>query len=156
MSPPKIYSKWPSAPLTDYLVRRAVAKIYSEPCYVSIPTADDDQGLLQWSSYDELDLQLTHSNAVNVLSSSYIIRKILIRKHFLCTSYIVQPSYLIVLNQHPESSGISRKIQLPSSTLQFLERMNSISLSQTNWTSCLLMSCMIWLVNSMKSTPGGY
>jgi tubulin--tyrosine ligase len=79
------FVSWPSAPLTESLVRNAL---------LSLATADNafihsslvrspNSKLIQWSSYDEVDHGLIHSDHPDVLSSSYVIRKALIRKHFL-------------------------------------------------------------------------
>ena len=79
------FVSWPSAPLTDSLVRNALLAlptIDNASIYSSIPQSFSR--LVQWSSYDEIDHALTHdSSHHNVRSSSYVIRKALIRKHFL-------------------------------------------------------------------------
>jgi tubulin---tyrosine ligase len=92
------YVFWPSAPLTDSLVRNAL---------LSLPTIDSTlifstrpqsfKKLIQWSTYDELDHSLICADHRDILSSSYVIRKALIRKHFL--SHCIH-SYLI---KHPDS-----------------------------------------------------
>jgi hypothetical protein len=92
------FVSWPGAPLTDSLVRNALlslpsidsASIFSAP-----PQAFGK--LIQWSTYDRIDHVLTHSDHHDVLSSSFIIRKALIRKHFL--SRCIR-SYL---TKHPDS-----------------------------------------------------
>ena len=76
---------WPSAPLTDRLVRSALASLSRPPVVVDEPGTGD---LLQWSTYDLLNHDLTYSAASSaqspkVLASSYVIRKALIRKHYL-------------------------------------------------------------------------
>jgi tubulin--tyrosine ligase len=88
MDPLLFFVKWPSAPLTESLVRKALLalpNINSASIY-SIPPQSFSK-LIQWSSYDEIDHVLTHSHSAHhdgrVRSSSYIIRKALIRKHFL-------------------------------------------------------------------------
>ncbi|KAF8167947.1 tubulin-tyrosine ligase [Crassisporium funariophilum] len=72
---------WPAAPLTASLVHQALK---------SLPTSDilskglqGSTPLLQWSTYDDIDHELTHFHRKTVLSSSYIFRKALIRKHYL-------------------------------------------------------------------------
>lgn len=79
---------WPSAPLTSRIVRRALSSLDPPPFLVE--TLPDQlvfaQGnLLQWSTYDAIDHDLTHISPTGskVLSSSYTIRKALIRKHYL-------------------------------------------------------------------------
>ena len=78
--------KWPSAPLTESLVRKALLALpdINSASIYSIQPQSFSQ-LIQWSSYDEIDHALTHSahHDVRVRSSSYVIRKALIRKHFL-------------------------------------------------------------------------
>ena len=84
--PPLFFVNWPSAPLTESLVRKALLalpNINSTSIYSIRPQSFSK--LIQWSSYDEIDHALTHSahHDVRVRSSSYVIRKALIRKHFL-------------------------------------------------------------------------
>lgn len=92
------FISWPTAPLTDSLVRNSLLSlpgINSASIYSTRPQSF--RKLIQWSSYDEIDHALTHSDHHGVLSSSFVIRKALIRKHFL--SRCVH-SYL---TKHPES-----------------------------------------------------
>jgi tubulin---tyrosine ligase len=89
---------WPSAPLTDSLVRTALLSLpifHSAFIYSTRPQSY--KKLIQWSTYDELDHTLICADHHNVLSSSYVIRKALIRKHFL--SHCIH-SYL---TKHPDS-----------------------------------------------------
>ncbi|TFY55410.1 hypothetical protein EVJ58_g8267 [Rhodofomes roseus] len=79
---------WPSAPLTDRLVRRALSTLDQPPAIVeglSEQLASSPGNLLQWSTYDAINHDLSHlsPSGSKVLSSSYIIRKALIRKHYL-------------------------------------------------------------------------
>ncbi|KAG6842529.1 hypothetical protein C0991_000055 [Blastosporella zonata] len=75
---------WPSAPLTDRLVRRALDALDIPITLTSsVPHPSTDLHLVQWSSYDHIDHELTHQSREKVLASSYIFRKALIRKHFL-------------------------------------------------------------------------
>ena len=97
---PLFFVNWPSAPLTESLVRKALLalpNINSASIYSIQPQSFSK--LVQWSSYDEIDHVLTHSHSVphhddvQVRSSSYVIRKALIRKHFLSRcihSYLVK------------------------------------------------------------------
>jgi tubulin---tyrosine ligase len=92
------FVSWPSAPLTDSLVRNALLAlptINSESICSTLPQSLSK--LVQWSSYDEIDHALTHSAHHDVRSSSYVIRKALIRKHFLSRCI---HSYL---TKHPDS-----------------------------------------------------
>ncbi|KAG5644743.1 hypothetical protein DXG03_007872 [Asterophora parasitica] len=75
---------WPTAPLTDRLVRKALDAL-DVPVTVSAsaPEQPTDSKLIQWASYDEIDHELTHLHRQDVLASSYTFRKALIRKHFL-------------------------------------------------------------------------
>ncbi|KAF8078459.1 tubulin-tyrosine ligase [Lyophyllum atratum] len=90
---------WPSAQLTDRLVRTSLDAL-DVPVTISTspPQLPSHSNLVQWSSYDHIDHELTHRHREVVLSSSYTFRKALIRKHFLSRclhSYITK---------HPTSS----------------------------------------------------
>ncbi|KAG6911843.1 hypothetical protein DXG01_000090 [Tephrocybe rancida] len=75
---------WPSAPLTERLVCNALNALDVPTAIVtSVPQPSSDVDLVQWASYDAIDHELTHHGRENVLASSYIFRKALIRKHFL-------------------------------------------------------------------------
>ncbi|THH11119.1 hypothetical protein EW145_g858 [Phellinidium pouzarii] len=87
---------WPSAPLTESLVRRALHHLHPSPSFVSSLSCAE-KPTLQWCSYDSMDHELTLSNPLTVLSSSITIRKALIRKHFL---YRCLHAYT---TKHPES-----------------------------------------------------
>jgi hypothetical protein len=92
------FVSWPTAPLTDSLVRNALLAlptINSASIYSTQPQSFSK--LVQWSSYDEIDHALTHSDHHDVRSSSYVIRKALIRKHFL--SHCIH----LYLTKHPDS-----------------------------------------------------
>jgi len=92
------FVSWPSAPLTDSLVRKALLTLpIIDSAQISPAQPKSFRKLVQWSTYDEIDHHLTHSDHRDVLSSSYVIRKALIRKHFL--SRCVH-SYL---TKHPDS-----------------------------------------------------
>lgn len=82
------FVSWPSAPLTDRLVRSALETLAPRPPVVTALSSDlvaSPRRLLQWATYDALDHDLTfsHDPDSRVLSSSYVIRKALIRKHYL-------------------------------------------------------------------------
>ncbi|KAI8995534.1 tubulin-tyrosine ligase [Trametes punicea] len=96
------FVSWPSAPLTDRLVRTALDILSPRPTIVTSLSAESvasPRNLLQWATYDVIDHDLTFSHLpqCKVLSSSYVIRKALIRKHFL--SRCIR-NYLM---KHPES-----------------------------------------------------
>lgn len=76
------YLSWPSAPLTDRLIRKALNSITTPVTFI---TKDHlkNRPLLQWATYDDIDHELAHSERERILSSSYIFRKALIRKHYL-------------------------------------------------------------------------
>ncbi|KZT74720.1 TTL-domain-containing protein [Daedalea quercina L-15889] len=79
---------WPSAPLTDRLVRRALSSLNPPPTVVeslSEQPVSSRPNILQWSTYDAIDHGMTYRSlsGSKILSSSYIIRKALIRKHYL-------------------------------------------------------------------------
>jgi tubulin--tyrosine ligase len=88
---------WPSAPLTERLVRRSLATLNPPLAVSSCAPATYDK-LIQWSTYDALDHEATHAHADTVLASSFVIRKALIRKHFLARCVY---TYLV---KHPVSA----------------------------------------------------
>lgn len=96
---------WPSAPLTESLVRRSLQALKPPPEIVaSLPPSFSS--LLQWSGYDSMNHELTHSDHRKVLASSYTIRKALIRKHFLsrCVhSYITKNVQTILKDSIPRT-----------------------------------------------------
>lgn len=72
---------FPSAPLTQSLVLKALKKVVPS---LEIVDAYPESGVtIQWATYDAINHEATLAEPKNVLSSSYIIRKSLIRKHFL-------------------------------------------------------------------------
>jgi tubulin--tyrosine ligase len=77
------YVSWPAAPLTDSLVRSALHGLSAPVTFVNREDLDDAQKPLQWSTYDEVDHELTLVKRDTLLSSTYTFRKALIRKHFL-------------------------------------------------------------------------
>lgn len=87
---------WPSAPLTERLVLKSLQALHTPvEIITSVPNSVSDQLLIQWSSYDAIDHELTHLHRQKVLSSSYTFRKALIRKHFLSRcilSYVTKRS----------------------------------------------------------------
>ncbi|KAI0094710.1 tubulin-tyrosine ligase family-domain-containing protein [Irpex rosettiformis] len=83
------YVRWPSAPLTDSLVRNALSQLSPKPEIItSLPEVNKPARLLQWSTYDVLDHDITlfQKPGTKVLTCAYTIRKALIRKHFLSRS----------------------------------------------------------------------
>lgn len=90
------FVSWPSAPLTESFVRNALAIVDGVSVHSSLVRSPNGK-LIQWSSYDEIDHGLIHSDHPNVLSSSYVIRKALIRKHFLSRCIRAY------LTKHPDS-----------------------------------------------------
>ena len=114
------FVSWPSAPLTNKLVLNSLAHLDPPPKVVDTLPLEHTGHLLQWSTYDAINHDLTHENSTHVLSSSYTIRKALIRKHYLsrCTH-----NHLV---KHPESSlkdGIPRTWELELSFADELEDM---------------------------------
>ncbi|KAG1817419.1 hypothetical protein DFJ58DRAFT_673448, partial [Suillus subalutaceus] len=60
----------------------------------------------QWSTYDAINHDLTHRNPDNVMSSSYAIRKTLIRKHYLARciySYLTNHLVSFIHNAEPKT-----------------------------------------------------
>ncbi|KAL7285240.1 hypothetical protein ACG7TL_000334 [Trametes sanguinea] len=119
------FVSWPSAPLTDRLVREALDSLSPRPSVVTSLSSDlvaSPGRLLQWATYDALehDLTFSHPPGSKVLSSSYVIRKALIRKHYL--SRCVH-NYLI---KHPESIlawGVPRTWELEISFADELDEL---------------------------------
>lgn len=104
----KAFVSWPSAPLTASLVRNALTSLAQPPEILeTLPNDTAIQDLLQWSTYDLLNHDLTYSasSSSRALSSSYVIRKALIRKHYLsrCVS-----NYLVKHPESPLADGVPR------------------------------------------------
>ena len=76
------FVSFPGAPLTESLICNALEKL-DESIIITDTLSPAAESLLQYCSYDSLDHELTHSRPEVVLSSSYTIRKSLIRKHYL-------------------------------------------------------------------------
>lgn len=128
---------WPAAPLTASLVQGALKKIAIPISYISTAQTNDDP-LLQWSTYDEIDHERVHLNHGTVLSSSYIFRKALIRKHYL--SRVIHS----FLTKHPSSvlsNATPRTYEIEISFADELEEMWTDELwelgnelnSETSW-----------------------
>lgn len=106
-----VFVSWPSAPLTNSLVYKALQQlplpshvISREQIKSSAPTT-----LLQWCTYDDIDHELVHFNRETVLSSSYTFRKALIRKHFLSRiiqSYTTKNPTSVLKNASPRTFEI--------------------------------------------------
>ncbi|KAH7883734.1 tubulin-tyrosine ligase family-domain-containing protein [Phlebopus sp. FC_14] len=94
-SQPMVFVYWPAAPLTESLVRMSLTNLGLANIVSSVPTPPLSAKLVQWATYDHIDHVLTASDPDVVLSSSYTIRKALIRKHFLARciqSYLAKHS----------------------------------------------------------------
>ena len=83
-----VFVDWPHAPLTKSLVEQALKSLSHSFSIQSLPPKDfipnpPIKKLVQWAAYDSIDHELTAKARDTVLSSSYIFRKALIRKHFL-------------------------------------------------------------------------
>ncbi|KAF9452618.1 tubulin-tyrosine ligase [Macrolepiota fuliginosa MF-IS2] len=77
---------WPSAPLTLRLVLNALDKLDEKPEVINAFGNKKYNRLIQWSTYDDIDHELTNLRRESVLASSYTFRKALIRKHYLAHS----------------------------------------------------------------------
>jgi tubulin---tyrosine ligase len=99
---------FPDAPLTAQLICSALRSNFpaipivtsDNPPFESseVSSSGEEPTLfLQWSTYDSLSHERTHSEPQRVLSSSYTIRKSLIRKHFL------HRSLLAYTTKHPDA-----------------------------------------------------
>ncbi|KAJ3567362.1 hypothetical protein NP233_g6410 [Leucocoprinus birnbaumii] len=80
------FVSWPSAPLTRRLVLDALAKSQEQIDFVDTLGNCEYDRLIQWSTYDEIDHDLTNTHRGSVLASNYTFRKALIRKHYLSHS----------------------------------------------------------------------
>ncbi|KAG7099372.1 hypothetical protein E1B28_001228 [Marasmius oreades] len=99
---------WPSAPLTDSLVRHALLRVLPD-IQISDANLSSDSRSVQWSSYDEIDHVLVNLQRDTVLSSSYTFRKCLIRKHFLSRSiftYLTKNPDSLLRNAWPRTFEI--------------------------------------------------
>jgi hypothetical protein len=76
---------WPDAPFTRSLVENALE--IHQIREISLEEAEkrllEGHRVVFWSTYDAIDHELVHKYPEHALSSSYVIRKALIRKHFL-------------------------------------------------------------------------
>lgn len=81
--PCNAFVSFPDAEYTASLIRGALSKLGSNVTITSTVPEDTDGLTVQWSTYDDINHELTLKNPRNVLSGCYIIRKSLIRKHFL-------------------------------------------------------------------------
>ena len=119
---------WPLAPLTQSLVQNALRT--SELSITVLSSAPDSVNpLLQWSSYDEIDHDLTNAHGQNALSSSYIIRKALIRKHFLASTI---GQYLSKRLDSPLRNGIPQTFVFDLSFADELDELLSDDLWELN------------------------
>lgn len=75
---------FPDAPYTASLIKNALKRLGSNiTIHETMDSVDGSTPLLQWATYDSISHELTLSRPRDVLTSSYVIRKSLIRKHFL-------------------------------------------------------------------------
>lgn len=93
---------WPHAPLTNSLVEQALSSLLHSFNIKSVLPEEliqhsPTKKVVQWATYDSIDHEFTARARDTVLSSSYIFRKALIRKHFLSRTI---HSYL---TKHPRS-----------------------------------------------------
>lgn len=82
------FVSFPDANYTESLIKKALAKLNSQiEIHDCLPASDSDgkqnRRILQWATYDLISHELTMAQPSGILSSSYVIRKSLIRKHFL-------------------------------------------------------------------------
>jgi tubulin---tyrosine ligase len=75
---------FPDAPYTASIIKDALKRLGLHiAIYETMDSIDGSTPLLQWATYDSLSHEMTLSRPRDVLTSSYVIRKSLIRKHFL-------------------------------------------------------------------------
>ncbi len=77
------FVSFPDAPLTQSLVKRALITNFPDLRFVDSLLDAPTTPLLQWSTYDAINHDWTLALPDLAFSSSYIIRKALIRKHYL-------------------------------------------------------------------------
>ena len=97
------FVSWPSAPLTHRLVISALRKIQREIEIVNSLGKNQYDSLIQWSTYDEIDHELTNARRESVLASSYTFRKAIIILHirYMPTSLKIRlPSSRKLLLRH--------------------------------------------------------
>ncbi|KAI0033435.1 TTL-domain-containing protein [Vararia minispora EC-137] len=114
------YISWPSAPLIESLVRSALNTVPILETTDAAPASDFNGRIVQWATYDNIDHDLIHAHPSYTLSSSYVFRKALIRKHYLSRSIY---AYLV---KHPESplcAAVPRTWELEISFADELEDM---------------------------------
>lgn len=104
------FVSWPEAPLTEKLVRHALSALEDPPTVVSSIPEIQENPLLQWATYDEIDHGLTNDNHQKILSAAYIVRKALIRKHYLASvvrqHMVKNPTNLILKEGLPHTYEI--------------------------------------------------
>jgi tubulin---tyrosine ligase len=120
------FVSWPSAPLTDSLVRNALSKMEPPPKTVTALPEDkedlDSRNVLQWASYDEIHHEFTifPPPSTTLMSCAYTIRKALIRKHFLSRS---AHRHVVKNPSSPLKAGIPRTWELE---LRFLDELDEM------------------------------
>ncbi|VDB86489.1 unnamed protein product [Peniophora sp. CBMAI 1063] len=115
------FVSWPGAPLTNRLVVSALDHIgLGSSLITQTPTNSSEDKLVQWATYDAIDHDLTHQRPSYVLSSSYVFRKALIRKHYLSRCI---HSYLV---KHPESVLSSVAPQTWELELSFVDELDDM------------------------------
>jgi len=103
------FVSFPDARFTEDLVVTALNKLENKPMIISELGEPEPLPLLQWSTYDEISHALTLTKPLSVLSSTYIIRKSLIRKHFLHRSvqeYVAKHAESILKRSVPLTWGL--------------------------------------------------
>lgn len=95
---------WPSAPLTHRLVLHALNNLGGKLDIIHVLSDKQYHRLIQWSTYDDIDHELTNIRRESVLASTYTFRKALIRKHYLAHSihaYLTKNPSSILKNASP-------------------------------------------------------
>ena len=116
---------WPSAPLTKSLVERALKSLPHPVKIGSVPPKDfnpslSTKKLIQWATYDSIDHELTARARDTVISSSYVFRKALIRKHFLSRTI---HSYVTKRPDSPLARGVPRTWEIELAFADELDEM---------------------------------
>ncbi|KAJ7900018.1 tubulin-tyrosine ligase [Mycena olivaceomarginata] len=115
------FVSWPTAPVTKSLVIKALEALKPSPTVVTSPEGDLN---LLWSTYDDIDHELVHSQRETVLSSSYTFRKALIRKHFLSRSLHAY------VTKHPDSELKNASPKTFEIELSFVDELEELLLDE--------------------------
>lgn len=120
----KAFVSWPSAPLTKSLVERSLSETNPDIQIVSDihewDISPQKHRLLQFSTYDQIDHERTLIHPSQCFASSYIIRKALIRKHYLSRTI------KLYVTKHPDSLLTKAAPQTFEMELSFADELDEL------------------------------